>query len=102
MTEPDEALKWAREYVASLCEESDDPEGAQLYRSGQCDDLIDYTPQAYRAGQAASAERIKALEEENAALQELAATYQVRMSNMLTRLEERYPEDFVWLKEADQ
>lgn len=48
------------------------------------------------------AARIKALEEENAALQELAGTYQVRMSDMLTRLEERYPEDFMWLKEADQ
>jgi glycine/D-amino acid oxidase-like deaminating enzyme len=63
MTEPDEALLWAREYVAGLCEESDDPKGAELYRSGQYDDLIDYTPEAYRAGQAASAERIKALEE---------------------------------------
>jgi hypothetical protein len=60
-----------------------------------------------RAGQAASAERIKALEEENAALEEMAGNLQVRMSDMLERLEERYPEDFVWLteepaKEADQ
>ena len=81
MTELDEALQWVRE-------QSDIP-AVRLAT-------------AYRAGQAASAERIKALEEENAALQELAGTYQVRMSNMLTRLEERYPEDFVWLKEADQ
>jgi len=57
---------------------------------------------ALRAGQAASAERIKALEGENAALEEMAGNLQVRMSDMLERLHERYPEDFVWLKEANQ
>ena len=79
MTEPDEALIWARENSM--------PQTYALAR-------------AYRAGQAASAERIKALEGENAALQELAGNLQVRMSDMLERLHERYPEDFVWLKEA--
>jgi hypothetical protein len=63
MTEPDEALLWAREYAAALCGRFDDPKGAQLYRSGEYDDLIDYTPEAFRAGQAAPTERIKALEE---------------------------------------
>jgi len=120
VSKADEALIWAREKSVSKTY-------AQTYALAQ----------AYRAGQAASAERIKALEhdlmwtdraweaageavvygytlmdmrdarikaleEENAALQELAGTYQVRMSDMLTRLEKRYPEDFVWLKEADQ
>jgi DNA-binding transcriptional MocR family regulator len=83
MTEPDEATRWSKKLPVA--------------RSVQ-----NALAHGYRAGQAASAERIKALEGENAALQELAGTYQVRMSNMLTRLEERYPEDFVWLKEADQ
>ena len=84
MTEPDEALKWARE------------------RAGPFDVTAQRLAQGYRAGQAASAERIKALEEEIAALQELAGKLQVRTSDMLTRLEEQYPEDFVWLKEADR
>ncbi len=79
--ELDEALQWVRE-------QSDIP-AVQLAT-------------AYRAGQAASAERIKALGEENAALEEMAGNLQVRMSDMLERLHERYPEDFVWLKEADQ
>ena len=56
----------------------------------------------YRAGQAASAERIKALEEEIAAMQEITGNLRVEMSDMLTRLHELHPEDFVWLKEADQ
>jgi hypothetical protein len=75
MTEPDEALIWARE---------------EAYAIG------------YRQGWTASAERIKALEEEIAAMQEITGNLRVEMSDMLTRLEERYPEDFVWLKEADQ
>jgi predicted nuclease with TOPRIM domain len=66
------------------------------------DDELSDDVAAYRAGQAAFAERIKALEEANAALEEMAGNLQVRMSDMLERLHERYPEDFVWLKEADQ
>jgi hypothetical protein len=62
MTEPDEALLWAREYLASLCDEDDEPDAAKLYRSGANDDLVDFSAETYRAGQAASAERIKALE----------------------------------------
>ena len=81
--EPDEALLWAREQSAIPAVQT-------------------VTAHAYRAGQAASAARIKALEEENAALEEMAGNLQVRMNDMLERLHERYPEDFVWLKEADQ
>jgi len=82
VSKPDKALLWARKH------KSVSPSMHSTLAHG------------YRAGQAASAERIKALEGENAALQELAGTYQVRMSDMLERLHERYPEDFVWLKEA--
>lgn len=58
MTEPDEALIWAREQV---------PEG--WYED---EDDLEWRAKAYRAGQAASAERIKALEEEVARLKERA------------------------------
>jgi predicted nuclease with TOPRIM domain len=102
MTEPDEALLSVRRYWADRSERQGFSEIAEAYRSGKSDKSLRQEARAYRAGQAASAERIKALEEENAALEEMAGTYQVRMSDMLTRLHERYPEDFVWLKEADQ
>jgi hypothetical protein len=117
MTEPDEALQWAREqsvqFWESLAAKGLPPETvaahAALARSGGYDcDLENEAEgrrnwlEGYRAGQAASAERIKALKEEIDALQELAGNLQVRMSDMLTRLEERYPEDFVWLKEASR
>jgi hypothetical protein len=95
MTEPDEALEGFRKWASTRY-----PKVAAYIEAGACDG--DDTAEAYRAGQAASAERIKALEEENAALEEMAGNLQVRMSDMLERLHERYPEDFVWLKEADQ
>jgi len=88
MSKPDEALMWVRSQVPEYWYE--DPGD------------IEWRARAYRAGQAASAERIKALEAENAALEEMAGNLQVRMNDMLERLHERYPEDFVWLKEADQ
>ena len=46
--------------------------------------------------------RVKELEEANAALEDMASRYAIQMSDMLTRLNERYPEDFVWLKEDGQ
>ncbi len=46
--------------------------------------------------------RVKKLEEANAALEDMVSRYAIQMSDMLTRLNERYPEDFVWLKEPDQ
>jgi predicted nuclease with TOPRIM domain len=91
MTEPDEALLWAREKTK-----------ARLSKPNSLDLRTRHLADAYRAGQAASAERIKALEEENAALEEMAGNLQVRISDMLEQLHERYSEDFVWLKEADQ
>ena len=114
MTEPDEALLWAIEsWGADKARRLALPEAEIEAGVARADALLpdhDGMDQvvvlnrahAHRVGQAASAERIKALEEENAALQEMAGNLQVQMSDMLTRLEERYPEDFVWLKEADQ
>jgi len=64
MTKPDEALIWARENAAAHCDQDREPRIAAAYRQGQYDDdHLKADAEAYRAGQAASAERIKALEE---------------------------------------
>lgn len=62
MTEPDEALLWAREQCATDCDERGFSHVAERYRRGACDNLFEGDARAYRAGAAASAERIKALE----------------------------------------
>ncbi|MCA2970986.1 MAG: hypothetical protein INH43_20915 [Acidobacteriaceae bacterium] len=62
MSEPDEAILWARERAARWQDEGGGLAGPS-YRSGKLDDLLGEEVEAYRAGQAASAERIKALEE---------------------------------------
>ena len=71
MTKPDKAILWARERAARWQDESGGEAGPS-YRSGKLDDLLGEEVEGYRAGQAASAERIKALEEEVARLKELA------------------------------
>ena len=105
MSKPDEAMKWVRLQAKGRMY-SPNPHRTIARHvevdAGKHDDELSDEAHAYRAGQAASAARIKALEEENAFLSDLVTTYQIRMSDMLTRLEERYPEDFVWLKETDQ
>jgi hypothetical protein len=70
MTEPDEALIWARERAKADWLESSDEVGvlhtaAEDFPSGDSDHFEDvaWRAEAYRAGQAASAERIKALKE---------------------------------------
>jgi hypothetical protein len=63
MTEPDEALIWARERAARWAEgKRDFVELAPSIRLGKWDLTLKDDADAYRAGQAASAERIKALE----------------------------------------
>ncbi len=57
------ARKWARERMATRCEEDRFPDVAESYRRGDRDESLRDDIEAYRAGQAASAERIKALEE---------------------------------------
>jgi hypothetical protein len=61
MTEPDEALIWAREDLAGEFDVYK-PYYAALIRRGGEDASLSASVRAYRAGQAASAERIKALE----------------------------------------
>ncbi len=62
MSEPDKAILWARERAARWQDESGGEAGPS-YRSGKLDFLLGEEVEGYRAGQAASAERIKALEE---------------------------------------
>lgn len=98
--EPDEAMLWARKRAR----EYTNPVYWDAIKNGHADHDwgIPEMTKGYRAGQAASAERIKALEEEIAAMQEITGNLRVEMSDMLTRLHELHPEDFVWLKEADR
>jgi hypothetical protein len=62
VSEPDKAILWARERAARWQDESGGEAGPS-YRSGKLDFLLGEEVEGYRAGQAASAERIKALEE---------------------------------------
>ena len=62
MTEPDEALLWARERAAKWQDEGGGLAGPS-YRKGNLDGLLGEEGEGYRAGAAASAARIKALEE---------------------------------------
>ena len=96
MTEPDEALIWAREDAADLYDTWDAPR----ILAGEFDWWPDIKLRVrfYRAGQAASAERIKALEmllRECAAA--LEAEIQGRSANDLPRRVER---DMQPVKEA--
>jgi len=62
VTKPDEALLWARENMAKWCEENDEHQLAQTYRSGAEDIRLIDEVRGYRAGAAASEARIKELE----------------------------------------
>lgn len=100
MTEPDENTLVARTACANLTY----PEAAANYLRGKHDFYhpMKVAKESARLAREASAAKIKALEEEIAAMQEITGNLRVEMSDMLTRLHELHPEDFVWLKEADQ
>jgi hypothetical protein len=61
MTEPDEALLWARERAAQWQDEGGG-EAGPAYRRGDLDFLLGEEVEGYRAGAAASEARIKELE----------------------------------------
>lgn len=105
MTEPDEALLWARESAYQRALEmldGDETEALAQIDHEDAEYVINWLAEAYRAGAAASAERIKELEARVAELEDMASRYLIQMSDMLTRLNERHPEDFVWLKDGDE
>jgi len=58
------ARKWARERMATRCQEDGFPEVAESYRRGYRDENLREDFEAYLAGAAASEARIKALEAE--------------------------------------
>ena len=62
MTEPDEALIWARQWRSDNLQDLGFPSLAQRVADGETDETLEGFALGYRAGQAASAERIKALE----------------------------------------
>ena len=62
MSDADEALLWARECWATMCEQASFSGVAKTYRRGDRDERLRDDANAYRAGAAASAERIKELE----------------------------------------
>jgi hypothetical protein len=111
MTEPDEALIWARERAKADWLECDDEVGglhaaAEDFPSGDSDHFedIEWRAKAYRAGQAASAERVKALEE---VTQNLIALLdcddrEVSLAAWDEALDEALDEARNLLKEADQ
>ena len=108
------ARKWARERMATRCDEDGFPEVAETYRRGYRDESLREDFEAYRAGAAESADREEILEarvkELEAALREVAgdleAEIKARAEGDLLRRVERDLEP-VWkaralLKESDQ
>jgi len=91
------ARKWARERMATRCEEDRFPEVAEAYRRGDRDEFLRDDIEAYSAGAAESADREEILEarvaELEAALREVAddleAEIKARAGNDLPRRVER-------------
>jgi hypothetical protein len=107
MTEPDEALLWARkDYARQRLERgrSDSKYEAELIRDGAIDlwTSVSVRAQAYRAGQAASAERVKALEEAIRRLLAASEPVETYTHEVAVRLEGAVEHAEALLKEADQ
>ena len=111
MSEPDEALLWARERTATWAEERGRSELALSIRRGERDWTLTDDAEAYRAGQAASAERIKTLEARIAMLEGRIQSRDWAMLGMIAALRNELPDSakqhnievaIQVLKEADQ
>lgn len=108
------ARYWARERMATRCQEDGFPEVAEAYRRGDRDEFLRDDIEAYLAGAAASADREEELEarvaELEGALREVAddleAEIKARAGNDLPRRVERDLEPVsrarALLKEGDQ
>jgi len=99
MTEPDEALLWAREDAAHLYDDD-----APRVLAGEFDNWPDIKERVhvYRAGQAASAERIEALQEAIRRLLAASEPVEEYTHEVAVRLEEALTKARALLKEADQ
>jgi hypothetical protein len=113
MTELDEALICARQWRSGNLQALGLPSLAQRVADGETDETLEGFAQAYRAGQAASAERIKALEEAlRGGLSAVSESYRQAVAEVqgYDRVAERHDQFVVaWkakaralLKEADQ
>ena len=88
--------------MAKWCEEKGRPHFAENYRSGEEDLRLINEVRGYRAGQAASAERIKALEEAIRRLLAASEPVETYTHEVAVRLEEAVEHAEALLKEADQ
>ena len=87
MTEPDEALLYAREQMADdLQQNGGSAEDVAAARAGAFDTLLKVAAASYRAGAAASSERIKELEEALKPFAE-AAWSELRLRGLLSDYE---------------
>lgn len=92
MTEPDEALLHAREHWATICDEDGFPEVAEAYRRGVNDESLATDALFYRAGAAASAERIKELEAELKDTEQDLHDYSVELGRLTSALNKGHRE----------
>jgi hypothetical protein len=99
MTEPDEALLSVRRYWATICDEDGFPDEAERYRRGENDQTLVNDADFYRAGQAASADRIKALEEAIRRLLAASEPVETYTHEVAVRLEEAVEHADALLKE---
>ncbi len=100
MTEPDEAVLWARERAHEYA----NPVYWDTIKNGHADHVwgIPEMAKGYRAGQAASAERIKALEEALRRLLAASEPVETYTHEVAVRLEGAVEHAEALLKEADQ
>jgi hypothetical protein len=84
------ARKWARERMATRCQENGLPELAESYRRGYRDESLREDVEAYRAGAAASADREEILEARVAELE--AALAKANEPKWFYRADEAVPE----------
>ena len=68
-SDADEALLYARKHWATICDEDGFPEVAEAYRRGVSDEVLATDALFYRAGAAASADRVAELEAKVAELE---------------------------------
>ena len=99
MTEPDEALLYAREHWATICDEDGFSDEAEAYRRGLCDKTLVTDALFYRAGAAASEARIKALEEALAKADEPRWFYADEEASPCHSLEEAVEESIYEIEE---
>jgi len=104
MTEPDKAILWARRWRSDNLQALGLPSLAQRVADGETDETLEGFARAYRAGQAASAERIKALEGlvQNLMLEARARTKRSNPPVVTNIVKMTVPDRVALIKEADQ